>query len=355
MLAQGLRRDSVSGASAEEIAHFAAEQGVTQVPAAVDEVLRLIGRQPGLWFDGAEFGVLSGIDDAVKRHVITRSVVGVEHGIRDLAGILVLSARQGYVYHILDGADLGHDDPPVWEIVEGASSRSWPTTSAWLSDMEPLVESLRRDLERYELNGWERPTWGDDILPRTAKGLPSEHPGERVRNITETAYSAGLRRSSVKGASEDEIDRFGAEQGVQNIPTAVREILRSVGREPGYWMFPMKFGTAGIDSESKRTVVAALRGMKHDLIDPEGTLLLAAYPDQTYYVIDGADLLQDDPPVWTIGIAGPAKRVRKEWASTTSWFEAMAPDIPRARRSLARFEDQGRPIPAWADFLEPEK
>ncbi|WP_153805586.1 hypothetical protein [Nocardia sp. SYP-A9097] len=353
-MAQGLKRDSVKGASDEEIGRFAAEQGVSHVPAAIQEVLRLIGTRPGLWFDGTDFGVRSGIDSAVKNHVATSALRGVDHGIRDTAGMLVLSARQGYVYQVIDAADLASDDPAVWEIVEGTSARKWPSTSAWFSDMEPLVESLRRDLERYKRNGWDLPHWSGNILPRTEKSPPSQHPRVRVRDIVERVFAAGLRRDSVVGASENEIDRFVVGQGVESVPPAVREILQLIGSEPGFWLYPMRFGVHGVDAELKSNLVSALREIPHDMRDPEGVLLLAAYPGNTYYAIDGTDLLQDDPPVWEVGVAGKTRRVRKAWGSTTGWLDAMAPNIPRARRTLARTQEQGGQIPAWAEYLEPQ-
>lgn len=354
-MAQGLKRDSVKGASDDEITRFAAEQRVTNVPAAIREVFRLIGARPGLWFDGTDFGVNSGIDAAVKSHLATRELVAVDDGIRDVAGMLVLSAHQGYVYQVIDGADLDSDDPPIWEIMDGALTRRWPSTSAWFSDMEPLVESLRRDLERYERNGWDLPRWSENILPRTAKSPPSQHPRERVRDIIERVFVVSLRRDSVVGASENEIDRFAVGQAVENVPAAVREVLLLIGSEPGFWFYPMSFGVHSVDGEVKSGLVTALREMPHDIRDPDGALVLSAYPGNTYYAIDGTDLLLDDPAVWEIGVAGKTRRVRKAWGSVTGWLDAMAPNIPRARRTLARTQEQGGQLPAWAECIEPQR
>lgn len=62
VIADGLAPESVTGATDEQVEAYAAAQGVTAVPAAVREVLRLIGVDHGLWQVGSSFGV-----DAVGR------------------------------------------------------------------------------------------------------------------------------------------------------------------------------------------------------------------------------------------------------------------------------------------------
>ncbi|WP_280355365.1 hypothetical protein [Nocardia otitidiscaviarum] len=352
VLAQGLRRDSVRGATDEEIVRYANRQQVAHVPVAVREVFRLIGGGPGLWFDGTDFGVESGIDDTVKRGVVSRVYGRTESAMRDPAGMLVLSAHQGYLFHGIDGADLALDDPPVWEIGDDRVVRRWDSTSAWFTEMEPLVESRRRELERYDREGRPRPSWARFILPRTASTPPVTDPGIRIGDTVERVFAAGLRRDSVVGASDAAIDRFAAEQGVRQVPSAVRATLRLLGEQPGFWLHPMTFGVHGIDGPVKYHVLEVVGGMDHGLRNPAGMLVLAAYPGQTYHVVDGADLTHEDPPVWEIGEGVRTRRVRAMWGSTTGWLDAMAPDVPRARRTVRRAVEQGRPLPEWARFLE---
>ncbi|MCP9621019.1 hypothetical protein FOH10_26690 [Nocardia otitidiscaviarum] len=352
VLAQGLRRDSVRGATAAEIARYADRQQVAHVPAAVHEVFQLIGGEPGLWFDGTDFGVESGIDDTVKRGVVGQLLDRTEQQMRDPAGMLVLSAHQGYLFHGIDGPDLALDDPPVWEIGEGRAVRRWDSTTAWFTEMEPLVESRRRELERYDREGRPRPSWARFILPRTAGTPPVLDPGPRIGEIVERVFAAGLRRDSVVGASDAAIDRFAAAQGVERVPTAVRATLRLLGEHPGFWLHPMTFGVHGIDGPLKRQVLEVVGGMDHGLRDAAGMLVLAAYPGQAYHVVDGVDLVDEDPPVWEIGEGERTRRVRAMWGSTTGWLDAMTPDVPRARRTVRRAVEQGRPLPEWARFLE---
>lgn len=165
VVADGLRRDSVAGATDAAIDEYAARQGVATVPEAVREVLRLIGGRHGLWLAGTDFGV-DAITDRTKRHALA-TLAGLEHTMRDPAGLLVLSSHQSYVYQVIDGADLDRDDPPVWEIAEGQWAQPrWRSVTAWFAAMDPDIESYRDILEVNAELGHELPAWAGDIEPR---------------------------------------------------------------------------------------------------------------------------------------------------------------------------------------------
>ncbi|WP_205630430.1 hypothetical protein [Streptomyces albus] len=57
-----------------------------------------------------------------------------------------------------------------------------------------------------------------------------------IRTVFEAVIADGLRRESVVGATDAEIDTALAAQGGSGAPSAVREVLRLVGRSPGLWL-----------------------------------------------------------------------------------------------------------------------
>ncbi|GAA3892787.1 hypothetical protein GCM10022243_67190 [Saccharothrix violaceirubra] len=165
MVADGLRRDSFQGASDERIDRMAAEQGVARVPEAVREVLRLIGIRSGLWLAGTAFGVEEMTGER-KRHAIA-SLGGLDHDLVDAEGLLALTAHQGYAYHVVDGADLDRDDPPVWSVVEGESvTKAWDSVSRWFAATAPDVADLRDVLDVMAEMGKNLPAWARDVEPR---------------------------------------------------------------------------------------------------------------------------------------------------------------------------------------------
>lgn len=353
VVAAGLRPGSVEGASDEAIGRFAAEQGVTHVPTAVREVLRLIGAWPGLWFPPTDFGVDSGIGDGkgAARDILRRipRTAGESAELTDPEGMLVLLMHQGYDFHVVDGADMGQDDPPVWRIVDGERIGKWDSVSAWFSITAPAVEGLRRQLEVFADRGEPMPDWAGDILPRTALTPAATHPGEQIRAIVAGAVADGLRPESIEGASDEQIDAFGADQQVRAIPVAVREALRVAGVRQGMWLPGMEFGVT-VDHEAKEEVIELLRNRQHKLRDAQGLLVLAARRQSTYHVVDGADLTDDDPAVWNISAR---VGIRQDWGSVTGWFAAHKPDIAEARQLIMVAEMDGEPLPSWANDIEP--
>lgn len=344
VVARGLRPETMTGASDEEIDQFVARQGVNDIPDAVREVFRLIGASSGLWFAGTSFGVRSGIDSSTKRHAIA-SLNGIEHGIRDTEGMLVLTDHQSYAFHVIDGADLRKDDPPVWTIVENESAFSWPSLSDWFSGTEPIIENYREKLEMLESSGAAIPFWAEYIEPRWARTPPASNPVDRVQEIIDSVYDDGLSRDATSGADDQAIDNYASVQSVASIPIAVREIFRHIGSRHSLWFKSAKFGVHEVDSATKSQALATVRAVKNRMHAPESMLVLAANPGYDYFAIDGEDLALDDPPVWAIH---ESEYVRKNWGSTTGWLAENRPRIDQYRRVLERFEEQGRPAPAWA-------
>ncbi|WP_194891620.1 hypothetical protein [Catenulispora pinisilvae] len=358
----GLREGLVQGASDDEIDRFAATQGVTRIPAAVREALRLIGKQPYMLMAGTGFGVRHEFARMRVRampgemsEAESRQTSEAEPGrrIRDAAGMLVLSEHQGYVQEVIDGADLDQPDPPIWVIIEGEVTGRVESVTQWFRHFEVVVERHRQELERRDDLREGRPSWASYVLPRAALTPPSSRPRDRVREIVEAVFAAGLRRGSVAGASQEEIERFAAAQGVPRVPPAVQEVLRLIGTRPGLWMpdDTTVFGVAN-GAQAKERAVAALHGMDHVMRDLDGILVLAEEPEYRFYVIDGADIQEDDPAVWEVHVHD-RPRARKDWGSTTGWLDKKAPNIERERMNIRMLESGGEPAPDWAQDIEP--
>jgi hypothetical protein len=67
-------------------------------------------------------------------------------------------------------------------------------------------------------------------------------------------------------------------------------------------------------------------------------------------VIDGADLDNADPPVWTID---DRDAPCMQWGSTTGWLDELKPNVERHRSMLERLAMQGKPVPSWAGDIGP--
>ncbi|GGU51067.1 SMI1/KNR4 family protein [Lentzea flava] len=181
---------------------------------------------------------------------------------------------------------------------------------------------------------------------------PTDNPIERIDAIFDRVCAAGLRRGSVVGASDDEIDQMAAEQGVDRVPEAVREVLRIMGVQSGLWLAGTAFGVNAMTAERKRHVVATLNQLDHELADPRGLLALTAHQGYAYHVVDGADLDQDDPPVWDV-VEGEG--ARKAWDSVSDWFAGTSPNVTDLRDMLEMMEEMGKQPPKWAEFVEPRQ
>ncbi|WP_199807433.1 hypothetical protein [Streptomyces sp. NRRL F-5650] len=165
----------------------------------------------------------------------------------------------------------------------------------------------------------------------------------------ESVIADGLRRESVEGATDTEIDTALAAQGVAGAPSAVREVLRLVGRSPGLWLTGSGFGVRAMTSAMKAHALATLDALpSHGLDDPRAALVLVEHQAYAYHLIDGADLGKPDPPVWLVTEGEPAT-AEPAWSSTTAWFRWAAPDMSRFRERLEILREMGeRRLPAWA-------
>ncbi|MFE3195483.1 SMI1/KNR4 family protein [Nocardia sp. NPDC059240] len=138
MIADGLKPESMTGATDHQIDAFANEQGVRDVPAAFRQVLRLIGVRRGLWFAGTAFGIGS-IDGASKREALA-TLSRFTDPFTDSAGLLVLADHQAYQYYVIDGACLTEPDPAVWIISEtDGVEQCWPSVTSWFDSADPDV------------------------------------------------------------------------------------------------------------------------------------------------------------------------------------------------------------------------
>ncbi|WP_194832262.1 hypothetical protein [Nocardia sp. XZ_19_369] len=181
--------------------------------------------------------------------------------------------------------------------------------------------------------------------------MSEQHGGasERVRAIFDGVVAARLRRDSVVGASDDAIERFFVEQSVGQMPSAVREVLRTIGSQPGLWFAGTNFGLHGVTADTKRDVAATLEGVRHEIQDMTGMLVLSAHQGYTYQVIDGAALDQDDPPVFEIV---EHEEVRQGWRSVSAWFADTAPDVADLAVMLPMMREVGMGEPDWAADIE---
>ena len=158
VLAEGLRSDSISGASRDQIDAMAAAQRVASLPAALREVYGLIGARSGLWLAGSSFG--TAMDGrTVKSHALA-SLGRLPNPFADAPGMYALVSHQASAFHVLDGADLDVDDPPVWLVAEEeAVIQAWDTVSAWFAATAPDVARYRERLEIMLELGDDPPRW----------------------------------------------------------------------------------------------------------------------------------------------------------------------------------------------------
>ncbi|MEV6874708.1 hypothetical protein [Amycolatopsis sp. NPDC051128] len=180
---------------------------------------------------------------------------------------------------------------------------------------------------------------------------PNDEATERIREIFAEAVSNGLRANSVSGASDDEIDTWAAEQGARAVPAAVREVLRTIGRDHGLWLAGSSLGVDAVQREAKNHLLATLPALGDPLEDPEGALVLVEHQSYTFHVVDGAEASLPDPPVWLVT---EGEEAEKQWASVSFWFRTITPDIARYRERLEVMQELGRKrIPDWAQYIEP--
>ncbi|MFI6031361.1 hypothetical protein [Amycolatopsis magusensis] len=164
VVARGFRAEAVQGASDGEIDTWAAAQGVHMVPAALREILRIIGKPrrktPTGWLASSAFGVDS-IDARDKEFagwcVEEADERGIEHGMRDPEGMLVVAGDgTSASFLVIDGSALVEPDPPIWLLTEsGAIRRTSESTTAWFAKtgeelMNRTRQHARRDQAYYD-------------------------------------------------------------------------------------------------------------------------------------------------------------------------------------------------------------
>lgn len=156
---EGLKPESVHGAADEEIDAWAAEQGARAVPAAARAVLRLIGRDHGLWLPGSSLGIRQ-VRRQAKSHLLA-SLPAMGAPLTDAEGSLVLVEHQSYTFHVVDGRDLDSDDPPVRLLTEGENPETpWDSVSFWFRTITPDIARYRERLEMMrELGRQREPDW----------------------------------------------------------------------------------------------------------------------------------------------------------------------------------------------------
>lgn len=167
---QGWRPESVSGATDLQITTWAADQGVTQVPAVVREVLRMIGVTHGYWMPGT----LLGVNELTRKNkeFALATVARIGDQLQDSNGLLVLTDHQAYEFLVIDGADMTMDDPPIWIISEEAGIEPvYTSVTTWFESIAPQAEEYRARYRRRVRRGGKIPdSWflnfREDVLRR---------------------------------------------------------------------------------------------------------------------------------------------------------------------------------------------
>lgn len=153
VVAAGYRAETVEGASDEEIDAWASALGARTVPAALREVMRIMGRHCGAWMPGLVFGVTTVDPEVVERArwcLEEADERGIPHGMRDPAGMLLVADHDPEAYTVIDGSDLADPDPPVWVLVETGEVRTaLDSVTQWFAMLgEEVVDLQRRLVDR---------------------------------------------------------------------------------------------------------------------------------------------------------------------------------------------------------------
>ncbi|GAB2667315.1 hypothetical protein [Nocardia goodfellowii] len=165
-----------------------------------------------------------------------------------------------------------------------------------------------------------------------------------IRAIFSRTAEAGWKPDSVVPATDAQIDEWARAQGCEDIPVAVREVLRVLGTDPGIWLKGSSFGIGRVTPESKNHALATISQLDDELFDSSGMLVMVDHQAYLYNVIDGADLEDSNPPVWIISEGQP---VRIGWPSVTTWLDSAAPSISDYRSRLKLKRQIGKDVPSW--------
>lgn len=151
-IAGGIRVRRVRGASDAEIDALVRRQGSAGVPFAFRAVLRIMGRESGLWFNASRFGV-DLLDEQIKQEALWCLDEADTVPLSDPNGLLVLGGTD-YSYLVVDGSNVLETDPPTWVLTESGSIESGTDSiTGWFEDCCSGVLRHR-----------------DDVLSRIARG-----------------------------------------------------------------------------------------------------------------------------------------------------------------------------------------
>lgn len=160
----GFRSELTEGATDLEIDGFAEAQGVSTVPEAFREVLRIIGRQAGAVFPGTVFGI-NGPDLETKEDALACLEGSDQRDIQDPGGMLVISEAGGYSFLVIDGKDISNPDPPLWELIEdGRVSKCAESLTEWFNRVVDAIIKKKHQLVEYRADG--RPDATQELLFR---------------------------------------------------------------------------------------------------------------------------------------------------------------------------------------------
>ncbi|WKG08253.1 hypothetical protein QX204_24755 [Nocardia sp. PE-7] len=111
------------GATDSQIDALASAQGVAEVPIAVRQILRHIGMIEGVFAAQGTFCVSYLGPDA--KEMAIEFVEELPRGVKSLDGpdnLLVVMKFQSECCLVVDGSDLGSENPPLWELSEDGRS-----------------------------------------------------------------------------------------------------------------------------------------------------------------------------------------------------------------------------------------
>lgn len=148
---------------------------------------------------------------------------------------------------------------------------------------------------------------------------------ERIRNTFDELVRYGMSPTDVVGAEDSVIDSVAVRQNASGVPVAFREVLRLIGKYSGPFTAAADFGGAGdLYETTKELALEAVDEAPVDqrpLSDPEHMLVISEYLGSAWLVIDGSDLGEVDPTVWSIMESG---RIVDKQMTVSGWFAIAA-------------------------------
>ncbi|MGQ4600444.1 hypothetical protein [Nocardia sp. R6R-6] len=139
----GMDTSEIVGASDAVIDRMAAWQNVPAVPAAVREVLRLIGINPGRFQVAGDLNIAA-LSSGWKEIVLEflDELPAGSDPISNRGHSLVIWDYQSSHAALIDGADLRDPDPKVWEISEGGDVTGHDSVTAFFRNRARVVKNM---------------------------------------------------------------------------------------------------------------------------------------------------------------------------------------------------------------------